>query len=256
MPARKKLETKGAKTVSDANVMAAKPVYAQVTADSLRYGAQNVLGLQVPRNAKAHQIKQMITDLLRQDATFAHFSCAACFEPLVLGVTMCPYCTASFGMLPPEVQTLLEEFRRSQDRQMVPPDGRDYLDLEEEDVDDDFSAYRKPPSKIPEAQRGAGEKNTKKDDDKPRRSKTAEQIRTQLGDDDKGRRYQQIQSELPYTRTQLEMMRRIVLVMIMSALGQDDPVHAADTTEEYIERILRLQTETYGTDENGEFPEE
>lgn len=247
--------------MSNANVMAGKPVYAQVTAESLRFGATKVLGLKVPKNAKSHQIKKQILDYLRQDPTFPAFACGACFEPLPLGLTMCPWCTAVFGAHTPELQEILKMYRQHVGGGMIPTDGEDYLDVDEEEVEAEFEeierrspvpkdVLREPrptPKEVPSLDKSESAKSSNSSNKTPK-SKTSEKLRKELSDQDKENRRLQVLSELPYTRAELEQFRQTTLVMVMKALGHDDPVHYAG---DRIERIIELQTEQYGTDSDG-----
>lgn len=247
----------------DANLEAFKPRGAQVTAEHLRFGAVKVLGLKVKSNTKGHQIKKMILDLLRQDESFGHYSCGACFNPITWGITMCPYCTATYGAHPPKIMKIMEQYRREQLQEAIYPDPEDYEDIEFEEVEAEFEDLKRQRPHVPAPNlddsltRHDGSvdpppKPAAKDKKSSGKSKLAEKVRSKLSEDDKEKRRQQIRYELPYTRVQLDEIQRRYLPMIMKELGIDNPVQGGG---DYVERIIEKQTEIYGTDENGLRPQ-
>lgn len=231
---------------------AAKPRHGVVNRDTLFYGATNVLGLTVPKNAQAQQIEKMILDLLRQDATFARLLCGQCQKPIVLGVTMCPYCTVALGGWPDAIQAMMEELSRQLTALQHPVAEEVTIEeVSEEREQLQAEATSSKNVEVPLAKRPLlpkqEKRNLKSKRGASKKDREAEKIRAELREQEKERRRQAIEAELPYTRYQLEGMKNTVLAMILGVLGVSNAV--ANTQP--IEEILRIQADRYGTDADG-----
>jgi len=200
-----------------------------ITLERLKTGARS-LGLAIPQNITFKGLERLIKDHIAKDGTYGAYGCEACGKDIVNGLKICPFCSAEFLPVDEGENEDIEDAEFTEPTEVEdPPQPSADLDGDLDVVveDDDWLKASKPIK--PKAKK------------KKPLSKTAAARKRQNKEEELERRRAQVKLELPYSKEQLQQMKRTTLLMVAGVLGIHNPIKLG-SADNLIKAILKKQT--------------
>jgi hypothetical protein len=203
-----------------------------VSIETLRAGAHFLGIVDIKPTNSAATIERMIGRELAKDLTYGDFGCGVCGRDVTATVPVCPFCMTQFKYAS---EVIIEEGDKL--TRPITPDSWEDDDLEEVSWSNGLD------ERLKEEQKARRELLKEMEKPKPKpRSRTSKKVMDAVKESERERKREIIRRELPYTKDDLEQMKRPVLAMVGGVLGIKNPLHLGKNNA-IIDEILKVQVD-------------